>query len=166
MATTLIDRVDRWLVANRPDYHACLQPGVTDATLDAFESRFVLRLPEAFRAFYKWRNGQAPSCYDSLQDNRMFSPLEEVAASKEILDGMIGSDFDDPRWWRRGWVPFLANGGGDHLCLDMEAEDDSIPGQVVAFWHDWEDRTIEFPNFEAWLRQLADTMEAGTLEVV
>jgi cell wall assembly regulator SMI1 len=165
MVRELIDRVDRWLAGNRPEYYARLQPGVTGAVLDAFESRFALQLPEAFRQFYQWRNGQEPRCYASFQDNRMFSSLEEVAETKALLDGMIGFDFEDPRCWRRGRVPFLANGGGDHLCLDVAAEDGGTSGQLVAFWHDWEDRSVKYSSFEAWLRPLADSMEAGTLEL-
>jgi cell wall assembly regulator SMI1 len=45
---TLIERVDRWLKANRPDYYALLQPGAAHAALDAFEMRVSLRLPAAF----------------------------------------------------------------------------------------------------------------------
>lgn len=163
MAKPLIERLDRWLAAERPDYYARLQPGATNASLDAFEARFSLRLPEPFRAFYHWRNGQELSCSASFEHNRRFSSLEEIADTKEMLDGMIGSDFEDPRWWRRGWVPFLANGGGDHLCLDLTAEDGGAPGQLVTFWHDWDNRSIKYPSFEAWLEQLVDSMENGTL---
>lgn len=85
----------------------------------------------------------------------MFSPLEDVADSKAILDGMIGEDFDDRSWWRRGWVPFLSNGAGDHLCLDVDAEGGGSPGQLVAFWHDWERRSIEHSSIESWLASLA-----------
>lgn len=159
----LLQRLDRWLAINRPDYYSCLRPGTSDAALDAFEAKFSLRLPEAFRLFHKWRDGQEPSNLESIQDNRMFSSLEEIAETKDLLDGMIGYDFDDPRWWRRGWVPFLSNGGGDHLCLDLAAEDGGTPGQLVAFWHDWEDRSVEYPSFEDWLRELVDSMEQGTL---
>ena len=166
MAPGLIERVDRWLAAKRPEFYARLQPGVTNAALDAFESRFALRLPEAFRAFYRWRNGQEPTCNASFHGNRMFSSLEEIAETKDMLDGMIGSEFENPHWWRRGWVPFLANGGGDHLCLDLTAEVGGTPGQLVAFWHDWENRSVQFARFEGWLSQLADEMEASTLHVV
>jgi cell wall assembly regulator SMI1 len=165
MIPGMIERVDHWLAANRPDYYARLRPGATDAALDTFEARFTLRLPVPFRAFYRWRDGQEPECTASLENNRMFSSLGEVAETKEMLDGMIGSDFEDPRWWRRGWVPFLANGGGDHLCLDVAAENGGEPGQLVAFGHDWKDRSVRFSDFEAWLQQLADSMEAGTLEL-
>ena len=45
-------------------------------------------------------------------------------------------------------------------------EDGGEPGQLVAFWHDWEVRSVKSPSFEVWLRQLADSMEDGTLECV
>src|SRR5439155_17528053 len=48
MVPELIERLERWLVVKRPDYYARLQPGVTNAALDAFETHFSLRLPHAF----------------------------------------------------------------------------------------------------------------------
>ena len=151
----LIKSIAEALLANRPGYYVKLPAGVTDAELDLFEQRFSLQLPAAFRALYKWKNGQPASCSESLHGNRMFSPLEAVTETKELLDGMIGFDFEDERWWRRGWIPFLSNGGGDHLCLDIEGQDGGQPGQIIAFWHDWEDRSVEWPTFDAWLEQLA-----------
>jgi cell wall assembly regulator SMI1 len=96
----------------------------------------------------------------------MFSPLESVAVSKQLMDGMIGLDFDRPGWWRRGWIPFLANGGGSHLCVDVAAEDGGHVGQLVAFWNRGEDRPIEYPSIEAWLVNLVESMESGELEVL
>jgi cell wall assembly regulator SMI1 len=154
-AARVIERIADGLLANRPVYCAALQPGVTDAALDNVERQFSLRLPLGFRALYKWKNGQHPSCSESLQGNRMFTSLESVAETKEMLDGMIGFDFEDERWWRHGWVPFLSNGGGDHLCLDATGEGGRQPGQLVAFWHDWEDRRTEWPSVDPWLQQLA-----------
>jgi len=163
MVTRLIDRIDKWLSTNRADYYATLQAGATPQELDAFEAKFRLSLPPDFRELYQWRNGQSGSA--SLENNRMFSSLDEIASTKEMLDGMIGTDFDDPKWWRQGWVPFLANGGGDHLCVDLTAEDSGTPGQLLEFYHDDETRSVEYPNLEAWLTELADSMENGSLIV-
>ena len=99
---TLIARLDRWLAANRPDYYALLQPGATDAQLDAFEARFSLRLPHAFRQLYRWRDGQNRRSFEPLYLNRTFSTLEDIADTKELHDDLIGSDFDDPTYWRLG----------------------------------------------------------------
>lgn len=160
----LIGRMDAWLAVRRPDYHALLQPGVDDGALDAFEAKFSLKLPEAFRALYRWRNGQPNSSFDSLQGNRMFSALEDIADTKEMLDDMIGFDFEDPATWRRGWVPFLSNGGGSHLCVDIDAEGGGRPGQLLGFWKADEDRPVEHASVEAWLAELVASMEAGTVE--
>ena len=154
MMSSLLERLERHLADTRPNYLACLLSGVPDATLDAFEARFSLRLPDGFRQLYRWRNGQTPDCTANFDRNRMFSPLEDVADTKAMLDGMIDEDVEDPRWWRLGWVPFLPNGGGDYLCLDTVAEDGGSLGQLIAFWHDWERRTLEFPSVEAWLASL------------
>ena len=161
-----ITRIDRWLAAHRPDYYARLQPGVDDAALDRFESRFSLQLPAAFRELYRWRSGQDSTSSDALVMNRSFMNLQDIAEAKELLDDMIDSDFDDPRYWRRGWVPFLHNGGGSYLCVDLRAEDGGSPGQLIGFWKADKDRPIEHPSFEAWLNSLADTMERGELKLV
>jgi cell wall assembly regulator SMI1 len=165
MTAALIERMDSWLKANRPDYYVQLQPGVTEARLDAFESRFSLKLPAPFRQIYRWRNGQNPMSTDAIQMNWGFSPLEDIADSKDNLDGMIGYDFDDPRWWRRGWVPFLHNGGGSYLCLDVAAEDGGRPGQLIEFWKTDADRPVEYASVDAWLEQLVAAMENGSLDL-
>jgi cell wall assembly regulator SMI1 len=164
MIEALLGRMDHWLAANRPEYYAHLLAGVTDAQLDAFEARFSLRLPAAFRQLYCWRDGYDQHCSESLVHNLMFSSLEDIARQKELLDDLIGSDFDDPRWWR-SWVPFLENGAGDHLCLDLAAEDGGIPGQMLMFYHDWGHRPIRFPSLEAWLADLVESMANGTLKL-
>jgi cell wall assembly regulator SMI1 len=164
MVTNLIARMDKWLAANRADYHSKLQAGASKQELDEFEAKFKLRLPSHFRELYQWRNGQ--SGYASLQDNRMFIPLAEIADTKDTLDGMIGTDFDSPKWWREGWVPFLSNGGGDYLCLDLSAEDGGTAGQLRAFWHADKDRPIEYASLEAWLNVLVESMEKGSIKVV
>lgn len=164
-ASDLLERLDKWVSANRPDYYGKLLGGASPKDLDALEKKFQLQLPSGFRELYQWRNGQDPNYSASLQHNWMFSRLEDLSDSKETLDGMIGSDFEDPKWWRRGWVPFLSNGGGDHLCLDLTAEDGGAPGQLLIFYHDWEKRAVEYPSLEAWLSELVESMENGTLEL-
>jgi cell wall assembly regulator SMI1 len=161
-----ITRIDRWLAAHRPDYYAQLQPGADDAALDAFESRFSLRLPAAFRELYRWRNGQGSTSSAALVMNRAFMRLEDIADVKNLLDDLIDSDFNDPRYWRRDWVPFLHDGGGSYLCVDLGAEDGGTPGQVISFWKADKDRPVEHPSVEAWLNDLADAMESGTLRLV
>ncbi len=156
--TELIDRLDNFLARFRPDYYGQLQPGISEQVLDALQVSLRAELPPAFRLLYEWRNGQHPNCSAILVDNWMFNPLEEVRSIKEMLDGMIGTDFEDPGWWSRGWVPFLSNGGGDHLCLDMAAEFGGKPGQLLPFWHDWNNRAVKFDSMETWLQSTLNAL--------
>ena len=161
----LIGRADTWLQRNRPDYYGILRPGVGDATLNAYAARFGLELPAEFRQLYRWRNGQDLAVSKPLVHNHMFMPLEESAASKELLDGMIGLDFDDPNWWRRGWVPFTMSYNGDHYCVDLDAEAGGAAGGVIDFWHDEATRRVMAPSLADWFHDLVGAMEEGRLKL-
>lgn len=165
MVDDLITRIDRWLAANRPDYYPLLQPGASDTELDALEAKFSVKLPSAFRKLYSWRNGQDPMFFDRFHLNREFCTLEYISSSKEEFDSMIGLDFEEPTYWRRGWIPFLHNGGGSYLCVDMGVEDGGQVGQLIAFWKQDQDRPVEYPSVEAWLTELVESMEAGEYEL-
>ena len=160
----LILRADAWLKANRPDYYAKLRPGIDVAVLDAYQARFGLVLTTEFRELYLWRDGQdiGPGV-GALVHNHMFMPLHKSASSKELLDGMIGADFDDPAWWRVGWVPFTLSFGGDHYCIDLETEDRAKRGQIIDFWHDEPTRNVRAPSLADWMRGLVLSMEQGRL---
>ena len=160
----LIRRSDAWLKANRPDYYSILRPGVEDAALDAYQARFGLVLPPELRQLYRWRDGQDLGRSIALVHNHMFVPLAHSASDKEMLDGMIGADFEDPAWWRRGWVPFTESYGGDRYCVSLDAED-GAPGQVIDFWHDEPTRNVLAPSFADWFRELVLAMEQGRLEL-
>jgi cell wall assembly regulator SMI1 len=161
----LISRADAWLQKNRLDYYAVLRPGAADAELDAYAARFGLDLPTDFRQLYRWRDGQDPASSKPLLRNHMFMPLAASASSKELLDGMIGSDFEDPNWWRRGWVPFTESYGGDHYCLDLDAAAGAAAGRVIDFWHDEAKRNVKAASLADWLEDLVGTMEAGRLKL-
>jgi cell wall assembly regulator SMI1 len=161
MFDELIQQLDRGLSRDRSAYYSLLQPGATAADFAAFERRFGLQLSADFKALYAWRNGQPNTLTESLHDNWMFAAIADIADTKAILDEMIDADFDDPQWWRRGWVPFLSNGGGDWLCLDLTAESGSQPGQLLIFWHDDGDRSVEYASLSAWLQNLVESMVHG-----
>jgi cell wall assembly regulator SMI1 len=155
----LLPRLDALLRERRPGYYAALRPGLTDLEWDAFRSRLGLDVPAALRALYQWKDGQRGDCYENIHGNYMFVPAESVLETKRICDGMIGSDFDRPGWWEPTWVPFLDNGGGDNLCLDVAGAYGGRPGQLVEFWHDREKRGIRYPSLEHWVFQVVESLD-------
>ena len=155
----LITRMDGWLQKHRPAYYATLATGVSVAALDDYERRTGITLPADLRALWLWKNGSAE---EALFTNHMFISVADSLSSKLELDGMIGSDFEDPEWWKRQWVPFTQSFGGDHLCIDIVSEK---PGEIIDFWHDDPRREVVAPTLENWLHSLVETMESGRLEL-
>lgn len=152
----LIRRLDARLAELRPEYYAQLLPGLTDAEWGEFESRLGVPMPAAFRALYQWRNGQRDDA--NFLGNRMWMCAEDVIGTKELMDSMIGSDFE-PGWWERGRVPFLHNGAGSHLCVDAVGANGNPPGCLVEFWNCDHDRPVVAQSLEVWLDQFVTSLE-------
>jgi cell wall assembly regulator SMI1 len=162
-AKTLFDRLDRSLARRRKKYYRQLRPGLTAEQLAEFEAFVGHAFPERFRALYRWRDGQSDPL-ESLDSNRYFMPSAEAKQTWEMLtsfqeNGQWGPGH--PQWWHRGWIPFLHNGAGSHLCLDLHGSFTGTAGQVIEFWNHFDDRPIVAPSFEVWLDHVVDTLERG-----
>jgi cell wall assembly regulator SMI1 len=157
---TVITRLDEWLKSNRADYYAQLLPGATDEEIQRLERLLGLSLPESFKALYRWRNGQPLDCYEAFHDNKMFLRLEEIEETWVVLKELLeGGDFEIENWWRVGWVPFLHDGAGNNLCLDLEGTFTGHKGQLLEFWHDDFDRDVLYPDFKHYLEAVVECLE-------
>lgn len=165
MIDDTLKELDRLLSERRPEYYKLLNPSISKSYFEQFRDKFDLALPEDFEKFYSWKNGQDPMSSMPLYQNRTIMQFDELVDVKEMLDGMIGYDFDDPKYWRKGWVPFLHNGGGSYLCLDLLAEDGGEKGQLIAFWKADTDRPVEHNNISNWLSWLVKSINDNTLIV-
>ncbi len=161
--TDLVPRLDAWLRRHRPGFYARLLPGLSDAEWADFEAALRLKLPDGFRVLYRWRNGQPDDYFKSFRGNQRWMSVAEIRGKKQVLDGMIGYDFE-PGWWDRNWVPFLHNGGGSHLCVDVAGTDDGRPGQLVEFWKADPDRPVVSPSIEHWLHHFVSSLERDRWE--
>jgi cell wall assembly regulator SMI1 len=158
-----VTRLDAWLARHRPDYYAELLPGLTDREWSEFESRLAVKVPDAFRVLYQWRNGRWFLPPASFHGNRSWMPAEDILSTKELMDGMIGFDFE-PGWWERAWVPFLHNGAGSHLCVDTAGTDGGRPGQLVEFWNRDHDRPVVSRSLERWFDAFVSSLERDRWE--
>jgi cell wall assembly regulator SMI1 len=152
MTNIVLRQIDTLLRERRPSYYAALQKPATPEEIEALRRLSPTSLPDAFVQLYEWKNGQDPDCYEPLHRNRMLMPALDVCETKEMLDGMIGMDFEDPNYWKSSWIPFLSNGGGSYLCLDTSP---TTFGQLIAFWKADGDRPTEFASVENWLSDVA-----------
>lgn len=161
----LLERLELWLRLHRPEYYDWLRPGVSDRELMAFERDLGRNLPAGLRALYRWHDGQDPDCALAFQGDKMFMPLQDVRAARAALGQLLDAgEFPEPNWWSRAWLPFLDNGTGDHLCVDLDGAFAGPPGQVVSFYPDHDCRDVEFPCLEKWAETFVAGVEAGLWE--
>jgi cell wall assembly regulator SMI1 len=161
----LLDRLDRWLRRNRPAYYSRLRPGASERDLMKFERNLGRNLPAGLRALYRWHDGQEAGCSSAFQYQQMFMPLADVRRASVALNQLyFDGEFSEMNWWSTAWLPFLDNGSGDHLCVDLDGAFAGHPGQVVSFYHDWDRRNIEYPSLEKWLQVFVTGTEADMWE--
>ena len=159
----LIARLNAALQKRRPDFYKCLQPGLTNAQILSLEEKVGVTLPDDFKKFYAWKNGQNIEA-GRFVANYDFMDVNGIIYTVEMMNHMTqGGEFDRANWWNIGWIPFLYNGGGDSVCLDLAGSFNGEIGQIIEFWHASADRDITHQSFYKWLETLVLAMESGVL---
>jgi cell wall assembly regulator SMI1 len=167
------NRILAWVEANAPGLLDHLNEGADRAELAEAEARLSMRLPTALRTFYTLQNGTSGfAVFPALEDDQSaFGPLTldeiEFLEIEEDSAAPAEADFEvdpgiRPEFWNDLWIPFAAPGDrGDYLILDLAPARGGRAGQVIEWRHDTDERRLVAPSLEAFLRQLADGLEAG-----
>lgn len=164
------EQFEKWLSRHWPDGLNCLNPPATDEQIAKLEEKLEVELPDDFVACLKIHNGQ--SGYASIFDGMEFLSCEEIYSQwlvwKNLLDR---GDFDDVSsepepgiksdWWNPKWIPFTHDGGGDHLCLDLDPTAVGSSGQVITMWHDMGARELKAKSFAAYFEAYVTGILAG-----
>ncbi|MHA3771688.1 SMI1/KNR4 family protein [Verrucomicrobiota bacterium sgz303538] len=152
----LIDTLDRLLRHKRAGFYAKLRPGTSDVALDDLSRDFGHGLPSLFRDLYRWHDGQDPKEFANFDlGNAMeFMPLAEVKATIQDMRELRQFGDIDESTWSLTWLPFLSNGGGNHLCLDFTCANGEPP--VVYHDHEVPAGEIVAPSLERWLQEVID----------
>ncbi len=66
-------------------------------------------------------------------------------------------------WWRRDWIPFCGDGGGNHLCVDMDPAFGGTVGQVITMWHDDPRRELIAYSLTDFVELIASDFAQGKL---
>ncbi|MDO5638959.1 MAG: SMI1/KNR4 family protein [Neisseria sp.] len=160
----IIQKLDKYLLALRPEYYSELNEPLDDAQLDKLEEHYRIEIPKDLRALYKWKNGQKQTCYESFVNNSAFMPLHEALATAAELSSMIGFDFEIENWWNESWIPIFQNGGGDSICYDLKGIFTEQKGQLIEFWHTDNDRNVIAPTLETFFSKIIEFYETKQKE--
>lgn len=154
------ERLETWLKVYDPDLLVDLNPPAREANIQDLEQVIGAKLPAGFVACLKVHDGQKGMASSLFTVGRYLSLediLSEWAVWRALFDqGEFDDRFSEPDpeikdgWWRLGWIPFVSNGFGDHLCLDLDPAPSGRIGQIIEVLHDFESRRVVSSNFDEW----------------
>jgi cell wall assembly regulator SMI1 len=166
-------RLENWLQENAPELRATMQKGANEQEIQELEQHLGEVLPEDYKAFLKCCNGQSDMAEAGFYNGELLSianvKFQWGIWHKLLNEGSFENSNSKPdkgirnNWWNPHWIPFTHNGGGDHLCLDLEPAEGGTVGQVITMWHDSQERELIFPNFTAWLEHVLEGLESGQI---
>ncbi|KAH9951885.1 hypothetical protein B0H21DRAFT_782534 [Amylocystis lapponica] len=180
------ERLRTWLSREYPELGDTLNYGILPQDLAQIEMSFGFALPQAVRESYLCVDGQEPesSCSEGLFFGLTLLPLEEVleewrfwrevdddpnTGANERLREVMQSI--PPGWVRkmyssRGWIPLVADKGGNYLGVDMNPDEGGAVGQVIVFGRDFDTKVVMWRGdgsggWAKWLASFVDDLEAG-----
>ena len=112
----LIEKVKKLV----PYYSEILNPGVSDAEINAFVQEIGVEVPGSFLEFYRVCNGAQPYTTVDLSGIN-FLPLERIPRSKKMFDEILDEKRAEQEYfhWHKGWLPFADNWSYDTLAIDI-----------------------------------------------
>ena len=149
-----LQQLDHLLASLRPEYHTTLNKPLSSSEIDNLEKKYKVKLPSDLRAIYNWKNGQNSDSYEAFVNNSMFLPLNSALEIAAENTSMIGVDFEIENWWSKNWIPIFDNGAGNLICYDLQGVFTNMPGQIIEFWHEENDRNIIAPNLKIFIDQI------------
>jgi cell wall assembly regulator SMI1 len=166
-------RIVKWLTAHKkakailPSFN---KPA-TDAAIKQFAAKTKLALPEGLVAIYRLLDGQdedraneanqangdsiESGLFPSIESDDLaflFVPLKEL--QRQVLSSSRMPGF------RKGWLPFGDNYGGDNVVLDLASDEPKKRGRVLQFNHEYGGAYPLSASFEAYLTDIADGLES------
>ena len=124
------NRIEVWLAEHAPATFAGLEPPAAPETIAIAETAIGLPFPNALKQSLLRHNGTG--YYDLLPALWRLLSAEDIADNWqlntsiqiELASGGKGNsplEADTLSWWHPQWIPFAADGGGDHLVIDQRS---------------------------------------------
>lgn len=93
----------------------------------------------------------------------IWEELRRTQFAPEGYDCEPNGPIKGDEWWRLGWIPFCGDGGGDHLCVDLDPAEGGTAGQVISMWHDMPNRDLTGTSLTDFIEIIAADADAGHL---
>ncbi|WP_017812332.1 SMI1/KNR4 family protein [Paenibacillus shenyangensis] len=137
-----------------------LLPGVEGQDWSRLAESIKAEIPAELKAFYQVYGGQRDEIgVTPLVRNLTLLSLDSILEQWQFLNEEVDQDEMEvdngpgikPTLWSPAWIPLATNGAGDYLCLDTDPDIGGTYGQVLYYWHDWENRSVEAESWFAFI---------------
>ena len=171
-------RLDDWYAAHLSGRYK-FNPPATDAQIDAFQRLVGISLPESYRQFYRWHDGEDDDRWGHIYGLPII-PLR-VAASEwrawnRVLADLKGDRYAiagsswppgavDPAYINPRRIPLTIDGSGNSIGLDFDPWPAGRMGQVILYGRDEDTKAVLAPSLGAFLTWIADLLEGGNFRL-
>lgn len=167
---------ERYVVAiekTHPAFRSYFGEGASEADIQAAEAATGSKFPADLRHLLSRLAGS--NSQFALPGWELFEPAriadewgvwEDLRRTQFVPEGYDcepNGPIKGDEWWRLGWIPFCGDGGGNHLCVDLDPAEGGALGQVISMWHDMANRDLIAPSLTDFIEIIATDAEAGQL---
>ncbi|MCX4578742.1 SMI1/KNR4 family protein [Streptomyces sp. NBC_01571] len=169
------NRIEAWLAEHAPHTFARLGPPADPAEITAAEQTIGSPFPDPLRESLLRHDGTEhavllPPFWMPLSTRLIVDAWKrrtriyesDLSATEAADDGDAESEFGP--WWHRQWIPFAADGAGDHLVIDQRPT--RVRGRIGDADHESGCRFEAHPmwaSLPALLDMTATALESGEL---
>jgi cell wall assembly regulator SMI1 len=173
-------RINHWLHSQpkTKDLSDRLLPGAPEKAINKLEKALGAKLPADLREFWQLCGGSRPDeGAEESDDDSWWQPGEwssdifprsrpetmgfSVLSPRAALD--VWERLQEYDEFDRQLLPIAGDGGGDYQCVNISAKSRAHYGDVVEWSPEEEDAKVLAPSLSAFLHQLADGLEKGTI---
>jgi cell wall assembly regulator SMI1 len=169
------ERIEAWIKKNRPEFLDDLNPGATEEEFEVVEKIIQVHLPEDLKEFYRCHNGQKSEFEYSLFFGCDLLSLEEIARQWNVwkdvgADGVMNEDMEADMasmpegvikhlYTSERWIPFIHDGGGNHIGIDYDPDEEGIIGQIIVFGRDEDVKLLAARTFTEFIDEFSRDLE-------
>jgi cell wall assembly regulator SMI1 len=182
------NRLRTWLGREYPELGDTLNYGILPEDLAQIEMQFGFELPAVVRESYLVVDGQeaesSAGCPEGLFFGLTLLPLDDVLEEwrfwREVdQDPSTGANSNlrelmqslPPGWIRKeysqqGWIPLIADRGGNYIGIDLNPGAEGATGQVIVFGRDFDTKVVLWngdgaAGWAKWLASFVEELEGG-----
>jgi cell wall assembly regulator SMI1 len=162
-------------------YNKYLSEGATDEEIKKVEEIMGFRLPKELAELYKCNNGNINSHDARLLGAILglhFISLEELVKNWKQWCKILDDDelnsyaISTPKkaikllYAHKYWIPFAADGGGNHIGIDLDPDVNGCVGQVINFGRDDDKKYVLANNLGEFLELMINVVKSKDFKIV